>query len=433
MEKLDGDMIRGLSLFLALNLAACVTPALLERDDWDLCNKKNVRSDAVDTTSTKICHYFGSQTPYERKRSQAQDLAAQPLTLGSQQSARSSIEFNNAKREPMQTASINQAFAGLNLSTGDKLNIEILNGEEFSSEVEVNADGYIYLPFLTPIKAQGTNFIQLKQSIQRLLIDDEYMLEGTIRISITPLRWAPIEITVSGAVFEPGLHLINRKSDTELKDDSNRHSGDQASERSIPAALRASGGVSPDADLKNILVTRDQQTITLDISGVLNGNPVPHLTLMANDHIHVTQKDFFNDELARPSQITAPGIRVFISNLTQPASSNAQSAVDTDATRFPYGTRLLTGAIGGNCVGGAQSTNASRHIMLITKNPLTKQVDVVERSIDSLIAHSWHPHMNPILLPGDGIACYDSGVTNIREIARTLTEIIVPATLLGLL
>lgn len=120
---------------------------------------------------------------------------------------------------------------------------------------------------------------------------------------------------------------------------------------------------------------------------------------------------------------------MFISNLTQPASSNSQSAVDTEATRFPYGTRLLSGAIGANCVGGANTTNADRHVLLITKNPITQQMDVVERSINNLIANSYQSKVNPILLPGDGLACYDSRITNIREIARTFTDILLPATL----
>ncbi|WP_076411087.1 polysaccharide biosynthesis/export family protein [Shewanella sp. UCD-KL12] len=425
MDKLDSSTMKGLSVFLMLNLAACVTPSLIERKDADLC----ANTHEVESNNSKTCHYYGSKTPYERKRYTSKQASNSVSSAAAPAVTTNKINASHQLSNQLAAGS----FAEMKLSVGDKLDISILNGEEFSGEVEVNADGFIYLPYLAAINAQGLNIEQLKVSIMQQLLDEDLMLEGTIRLSITPLRWAPIEITVSGAIFEPGLHLINRKSETELKDDDHKHSGDQAAERSIPAALRASGGVSPDADLTMIRLVRGKESITLDLSGVMTGAKVPHFTLMANDHIHVPQKTTFDDELARPSQITAPGIRVFISNLTQPASSNSQSAVDTEATRFPYGTRLLTGVIGGNCVGGAQMTNASRHVLLITKNPLTKQVDVVERSIDGLIANSWRPLMNPVLLPGDGIACYDSTVTNIREIARTVTEVLLPATLLGLL
>ncbi|WP_299791115.1 polysaccharide biosynthesis/export family protein [uncultured Shewanella sp.] len=428
-QKLKASL--SLTLFgLCLNVTGCVTPTLTQ--EKELCRQETsfTKSSVIEEgeqREVKPCHYYDSSTPYVRKRWQTDSQKQQ--SSNEQASSLSAIEM----RGSIAQLELLSRFNELHLSVGDRLNIEILNGEEFSSQVEVNADGYIYLPFIPGVEARGLKIEALKSCIRQVLIEEQLMLAGSIRISITPLKWAPIEVSVSGAVFEPGTHFINHKSDTEITDDNGGHTGDQASGRSIAAALRSSGGISPDADISAIKVTRGQQTISLDLSGAITGSSTPHLTLMAGDHIHVPQLNRFNDELARPSQITAPGIRVFISNLTQPASSNSQSAVDTEATRFPYGTRLLSGAIGANCIGGAQSTNASRHIILITKNPLTKQIDVVERSLDNLMAHSWKPNMNPVLLPGDGIACYDSGVTNIREIAKTFTEILLPATLLGVL
>lgn len=403
-----------------LSLSACITPNISHLEN--LCksddNTLSIKQDK-DSTLQKNCHYYGNTTPY--RRSNISSTAVE------------NKHASNATETLSSYTPFTTLFSTPLLSIGDRLSVNILNGDEFSGEVEVNADGFIYLPYLPALKAQGVSISSLKASVKQLLINEDLMLDGAIRLSIMPLKWAPIQISVSGAVFEPGLHSINRKSDTEISDDNGGHSGDQAAGRSIYMALKASGGISPDANLSKIVITRGRHIIEVNLTGVLNGDPVPHLILMAEDHIHVPQNTHFDDSLARPSQITPPGIRVFISNLTQPASSNSQSAVDTEATRFPYGTRLLTGVIGGNCVGGAQSTNASRYVMLITKNPLTQKIDVVERSIDKLITHSWQPDMNPILLPGDGIACFDSGVTNLREIARTITEIIVPATLLGLL
>ncbi|ABV86754.1 polysaccharide biosynthesis/export family protein [Shewanella pealeana] len=409
-------LVMSICLSLLL-LTACVTPHRPE--------KAVICAGNSDDNMTQ-CHFYDRDTPYMRsnKSAQAMNIAPQAPTnlMGN-----TWLMYAGQAQQPLHQPQ------HIRLSVGDKLKIRVFNGEEFSGDVEVNNDGYIYLPYLEPIHAKGLNISQLTNTIEQYLVDEEFMLKNSARLSITPLKWAPVEITVSGGVFEPGQHQINKKSDIEIIDDDGDHSGDQADQRTIEAALRASGGVRPDADISAITVIRGQHSFTLDLSGVIHGYPVPRITLMSGDHIHVPQHDYFDDALARPSQITAPGIRVFISNLTQPASSNAQSAVDTDATRFPYGTRLLSGAIAANCVGGAQSTNASRYLLLITKNPLTAQVDVVERSMDSLIRHSWETGMNPILMPGDGIACYDSRVTNIREIARTITEVLVPATLLELL
>lgn len=391
-------------------LTACVTPMRTIQDQ--LCQQQ----------AGEYCHYFGPQTSYLRQADQ-QLLTAQA----------ENISLNPSEVQNISATFSDTAALDAQLSVGDKLRVGILNGEDFSADVEIDANGQIYLPYLPPINAQGLTLSVLKQRISQTLVNEQLMQASSVRVNISPIAWAPVEVTVLGSVFEPGQHFINQKSDTEIKDDDKSHSGDQASDRTIAAALRASGGGRPDADIRQVRVIRGQQHFLLDLSGVISGTQVPRFLLSAGDQIFVPSSRHFEDKLVRPSQITAPGIRVFISNLTQPASSNSQSAVDTEATRFPYGTRLLTGAIAANCVGGAQSTNASRHVLLVTRNPLSDQTDIVERSLDSLIRDSWQPQMNPVLLPGDGIACYDSGVTNVREIARSLTDLLVPASLLGLL
>ncbi|MGS0682941.1 polysaccharide biosynthesis/export family protein [Shewanella sp. 125m-7] len=402
---------------LCLLLCGCVTPHHPKQADMCAGNSDD---------NMMQCHFYDNDTPYLRSKKGAKAVDFSPYKPNDAM-GNTGLMYSGSSQQALHLPQ------NIRLSVGDKLKVNVFNGEEFSGNVEINNDGYIYLPYLAPIHAKGLDIQELSNKIKQYLVDEEFMLKSSVRLSITPLKWAPVEVTVSGGVFEPGQHLINKKSDLEIIDDDGDHSGDQADQRTIAAALRASGGIRPDANISAITVIREQHSFTLNLSGVIHGFPVPKITLMSGDHIHVPQHDFFDDALARPSQITAPGIRVFISNLTQPASSNAQSGVDTEATRFPYGTRLLNGAIAANCVGGAQSTNASRHLLLITKNPLTAQVDVVERAMDDLIRSSWETGMNPILMPGDGIACYDSRITNIREIARTITEVLVPATLLELL
>jgi hypothetical protein len=119
-------------------------------------------------------------------------------------------------------------------------------------------------------------------------------------------------------------------------------------------------------------------------------------------------------------------MRVFMSNLTQPAASNNAANVESYATNLPYGTRLLQAAASANCMGGADSTNARRSIVLISLNPLTNQTEVIERSVEELIKNANREDQNPFLLPNDAVACYDSGVTNLREVARTLGEVLGP-------
>ena len=135
----------------------------------------------------------------------------------------------------------------------------------------------------------------------------------------------------------------------------------------------------------------------------------------------------------RPSQVTAPGFDIFISNLTMPANSNAESAVNKVARSIPYGTRLLRGLITANCVGGAQSTNASRVAVLVTTDRLSGEISTTERSVDELVRNANESEINPYLMPNDGIACYDSRVTNIQEVAKVFGNIFGPMLILKLL
>ena len=122
----------------------------------------------------------------------------------------------------------------------------------------------------------------------------------------------------------------------------------------------------------------------------------------------------------RPSPISPPGIALFISNLTQPATGNAPSANGKETRQVPYGTRFLQAAINMNCVGGAKTTSANRSAVLFSRNPETQVSAVVERNIEQLMRMPERDDFDPYLLPGDALACYDSSVTNITEVGRVL-------------
>jgi len=69
-------------------------------------------------------------------------------------------------------------------------------------------------------------------------------------------------------------------------------------------------------------------------------------------------------------------------------------------------------------------------VLLASKNPLSAKTEVIERSVEQLIRQGHEEGMNPYLMPNDAIACYDSDVTNFRDIARTIGDIISPLKLL---
>lgn len=66
--------------------------------------------------------------------------------------------------------------------------------------------------------------------------------------------------------------------------------------------------------------------------------------------------------------------------------------------------------------------NAGRSAVLISRNPVNGQSIVIQRSIEQLVRAPNRDAMDPYLMPGDAIACYDSAAMNLRDIVATISE-----------
>jgi hypothetical protein len=206
--------------------------------------------------------------------------------------------------------------------------------------------------------------------------------------------------------------------------------GEFSTTRLLTEAIRAASGIRPDAKLDQVILLRNGLQIQVDLTGLLTGEAVRDYPLVAGDRIIVPSTGCFQPHLVRPSQITPKGFRVFMSNLIDSAGDNSSAAVGRYATSLPYGTRLLQGAISANCIGGKEWTNAPRKVVLASRNPITGETQVIERSVEDLMRMPNKSDTNPYLMPNDGIACYDSNITNFRDIAATVVDILIPIKLL---
>ena len=326
-----------------------------------------------------------------------------------------------------QRNSLNARELTMRYSSGDRFNVQVPGAPEFSGDFVVNADGRVILPFAGEIPVHGITNDELTRDIERALIKAKLFEPQGFRISVRPVLYAPVNVTVSGAVFLKGRHTINSAGAAPGADAKGlTKTGDSPIDRFVGAAIRAASGVRPDADLANIRLTRNGKTFILNWRGAITGEPVDDIPLMEGDHIHVGEASCFQSALVRPSQVTLVGIRVFMSNLTSPALHNSASAINKDTTGLPYGTRFLAGLVADNCVGGALASNAGRYAVLITRNPKTQETEVIQRSIEELVLSPDRDSINPFLMPDDSIACYDSAVTDTREVASTLSSILSP-------
>lgn len=312
------------------------------------------------------------------------------------------------------------------LTAGDRIELVIEAGEGFAGRYQLDGDGQIVLPHAGPVKLAGMEPDAAAALISDRLVAAALFRRQFVRTSVLVLVWAPIQVHVSGAVFYPGGHRINqapsRDRAPEKRDDL---PGAGVAERRLSDALRAAGGVTPWADVSHIAVRRNGMTRLYNLWSLVIGQTGHDPSLQDGDEIIVASLPEAQPALARPSAITPPGIKIFLSNLIQPAQSNAQATASGGALSLAYGSRFAQAAVAGNCVGGIGATSASRSAVLVRTDRVTGRTTTWDSPVEALIRDTTDAR-NPVLLEGDAVACYDSGTTGLRDVFRTLTDLLTP-------
>ena len=314
------------------------------------------------------------------------------------------------------------------LTSGDLLDVRVGQDDTLSGAFKVSQDGNLRLPHLPPVRAEGRAVDTVETAISESLVAAGFyraLPDVSVRITDT----AGARVFVSGAVFEPGSMMIGGVGGKDVDSVRQRAIGWVAEGRRLSRALQSAGGVRPDADLSQVVVVRAATRMVLDVRPALTGQPYADIVLLSGDRIEVGSRRCFQDALMVPSAITAAGIKVYMSNLTQPAASNASAAIGKETQDLRYGTRLMQAMVGMNCVGGAKLTNADRSVVLLTHNPMTGASIAISRRVEDLIRRADRDDFNPFILPGDAMACYDSRQTNILAITNAFGSVVANALL----
>jgi len=324
-----------------------------------------------------------------------------------------------------------EAAASLPLSPGDILRILIpgTGGEEFSGDYEVNLEGNLEIPFFDPLPVAGLDAQQVRRKLRDILLARKFFRPELLHVNVQVLEFAPIQVNVAGNIFFPGSVLLNQQ----VMNGSTREAqsallpGDNPLSCYLTRALQGAGGIKPTADVTQIQVLRGGRSIIVDLSGVFTGKQIAYLPLIAGDRVIVPDSGTFQNQLVRPSQITPAKIPLYVANLTNPGDgrtvNNNQSII-----QFEYGTRLFQALIASQCTGGSL-TNANRRAILVKTNRTTAEVTTIEGSVEDLLDTSTDVR-NPFLMPNDAVICYDSSITNTRDIFDTLSDILSPFDLL---
>ena len=293
------------------------------------------------------------------------------------------------------------------LSSGDLLSIHIEQDELLNGPYVVSYDGYLHMPFLPPVSVLGKSSWGVETYLAAVLLAEGFYSTPP-RVSVRLTDLAEAQVFVSGAVFEPGAFVIGGHT-AETRDLARQSaSGAAGFGRHLSRALANAGGIRPDADLAHILILRQGETMVVDLRPSITGQAFQNMLLVTGDEITVPSLGCFQADLMVPSAITPPGVKVFMSNLTKPATSNAQSNIGKEARELRYGTRFLQAVVGMNCAGGALRGNANRTVALYSRNPITGESILVEWLFEDLLRRVDRDEYDPYLLPGDSLFCYDA-------------------------
>lgn len=314
------------------------------------------------------------------------------------------------------TASVTGSGAEV-LSIGDLVEIFVEEDETLSGSYVIGEDGKIRVPFVTPIPAAGRSPRDVETSLTRVLVAEE-LYTNEPRVSVILKDYAAATVFVSGAVFEPRQVIVGG-SDAQTRDPARQQAlGAATNGRRLSTALRNAGGVRPDADLSRVMLIRGGTRTRYDVRNAIRGGGFNDPVLISGDKIEVPSRQCFQDDLVVPSSITPPGVRVFLSNLAETALHNSAAASE-DGRDMRYGTRFLQAVFALNCFGGSKFTNANRRAVLFSRNPITGESVVIDRSIEKLLRMSERDEFNPYIMPEDSMACYDSATVSLRNLATT--------------
>jgi polysaccharide biosynthesis/export protein len=318
------------------------------------------------------------------------------------------------------------------LTSGDVLGVKI-GGDKgrLSGDYVIGLDGRIRLEGGVSAPLKGMTVGQAQDALRGQLVGSGQIRDLHGNVHVQMVETASVAVAVSGATFYPGpIRVGERSAEDKAAAGLQGRRGDVNFRRSLIAAIMAAGGVRPDAAIDNVVVIRGQQWARVDLSGFLVGVANTPLPMTDQDRIIVPSSGCFNAQLVRPSALTPPGVKIFMSNLTRSANNNAGAGIDSESTSFAYGSRLLDAAVAGNCAGGNLLT-ADRSIVQISRNPFNGQSVVIERKVEQLIRNADRDAQNPYLMPGDSVVCYDGTMTNVREVLSMFGDALTPGLLVN--
>lgn len=182
------------------------------------------------------------------------------------------------------------------LGTGDQIEVTVLDYKEFTGTKVILSDGTISLPVLGNVEAAGKSPNDFAQELARQL--RPFLKNPVVTIAVMNTR--PILITVAGEVQRPGPIQLQNFNPAQPSNSNN-------TPQEIPtivSALLAAGGVTQNADIRQVLLRRvssagEVTTTTINLWDALWSEKAPKNVVLRDGDSIVIPKLAVGDVLDR--------------------------------------------------------------------------------------------------------------------------------------
>jgi polysaccharide export outer membrane protein len=182
-------------------------------------------------------------------------------------------ESRKTAAEPRR-AQVGVSVADYVFGSGDVVEISVFDLPEVSGTFQVSDAGYIALPLLGQVKAEGLNGAQLTKLVSDRLKSDELLVEPIVIIAID--EYHSRTVLVLGAVVRPDVYPLKRP--TTLLD-----------------VISLAGGLAPNAGNTVTVAHKEGTTeanrpiITVDLAKLVRGSePLGNIEVYADDVVNVS-------------------------------------------------------------------------------------------------------------------------------------------------
>lgn len=281
--------------------------------------------------------------------------AQQPLTprTGIYPTTPSSINSSSinpssiAPASTFSSGSSSASAANYVLGAGDQISLSVIGYPEFTGNLSVLPDGTIILPLVGPVQASGLTTAQLSDVLSARL--RTYLVDPVTSVGLSVRR--PVVVTVAGEVHRPGPiqlgsgsslggDVLSAGSINSAGPDTAR--GDRQALPTLSSAVLLAGGVTQDADIRQVMVRRPvagggEELLTLNLWEVVTaGVGTADIALRDGDSVFVPRltDDAIDRRAVAASSLAPSAVRVKVvgevvspGEISVPPNSSISSAV----------------------------------------------------------------------------------------------------------